>query len=349
MALGPGDHDVRKLQSTGGSTFTLSLPKPWVLHYQLEPRSSLKVDWRPSGALRITPLEQNLRLERYVGINLTQIPENSLHDHLMGAYISGADVIVVSSPEDHPAPTRIIRRFLRSTRGFEIVEQNPSSTELRCLLNPGEMPLHASIKRMYLLVTSLVRDLQEVFSGGDIDYLSDHEERESEVDGLLYLVERQTRIVFESYQASSRLNVSRSQALEYANLARCLERMMDHVNTLTLFIIEHRDHIPVLGETPPIQHLPLWQESLKELMINIRTQDSHRIEKARHQLKSLQTTLKDYETSIFDGDTMNRQLAAALSMSESVRRLCAYSRDFGEVLLNMKLASIIVETRETKQ
>ncbi|RJU99349.1 MAG: phosphate uptake regulator PhoU [Candidatus Poseidoniales archaeon] len=345
MALGPGDHDVRKLQATGGSTFTLSLPKPWVLHNQLEPRSSLKVDWRPSGALRITPLQQNQRVERHVRINLDEIPRKSLHDHLMGAYISGADVIVVFHSEDQP-PTKIIRRFLRSTRGFEIVEEHVNSTELRCLLNPGDMPLHASLKRMYLLVSSLVRDLQEVFSGGDIDFLSDHEERESEVDSLLYLVERQIRIVFESYQAASRLNVTRGQALEYANLARCLERMMDHVNNLTLFIIEHTEHISTLKMTPPILNLPLWQESLKELMINIRTQDSHRIETARHQLKTLQTELKTYETSIFDSEKKNRQLAAAVSISESVRRLCAYSRDFGEILLNMKLSALMVEIRD---
>ncbi len=199
---------------------------------------------------------------------------------------------------------------------------------------------------MYLLVSSLVRDLQEVFSGGDIDFLSDHEERESEVDSLLYLIERQIRIVFESYQAASRLNVTRGQALEYANLARCLERMMDHVNNLTLFIIEHTEHIPTLNLTPPILNLPLWQEALKELMINIRTQDSHRIETARHQLKTLQTELKTYETSIFDDVKKNRQLATSVSISESVRRLCAYSRDFGEILLNMKLSALMVEIRD---
>ena len=271
MALGPCDHDVRILQATGGSTFTLSLPKPWVLHNQLEPRSSLKVDWRPSGALRITPLEQNQRVERHVRITLEDIPENSLHDHLMGAYISGADVIVIYHSTDQSSPAKIVRRFLRSTRGFEIVEQNQTSTELRCLLNPGDMPLHASLKRMYLLVSSLVRDLQEVFSGGDIDFISDHEERESEVDGLLYLVERQIRIVFESYQAASRLNVSRGQALEFANLARCLERMMDHVNNLTTFIIEHNEHIPRLNLTPPIQKLPLWQESVSYTHLTLPT------------------------------------------------------------------------------
>jgi hypothetical protein len=98
--------------------------------------------------------------------------------------------------------------------------------------------------------------------------------------------------------------------------------------------------------TPPIQKLPLWQESLKELMINIRTQDSYRIEAARHQLKTLQIELKAYETSIFDDEKKDQQMASSLSISESVRRLCAYSRDFGEILLNMKLASLMIEVRE---
>ena len=44
MSLGPGEHEVRKLQSTGGSTFTLSLPKPWINEFDLEARDSLRVD-----------------------------------------------------------------------------------------------------------------------------------------------------------------------------------------------------------------------------------------------------------------------------------------------------------------
>lgn len=59
-------------------------------------------------------------------------------------------------------------------------------------------------------------------------------------------------------------------------------------------------------------------------MINIRTQDSHRIETARLQLKTLQTELKAYENSIFDSKKKNPLLAASLSLSESVRRLCAH-------------------------
>jgi len=346
MALGPGDLNVRKLQVTGGSTFTLSLPKPWVLHHQLGSRDPLRVDWRPSGALRITPLDQDLQAVRKVDISLAKIPDNSLHDHLMGAYISGADIIVVSHTEAALSPTKSIRHFLRSTRGFEIVEEEDERTVLRCLLNPGDMPFHASLKRMYLLLSSLVRDLLEVFNGGDIEFLSDNEERESEVDSLLHLVERQVRIVFESYQAATKLNITRGQSMEYANLARCLERMMDHANNMTHFVVAHTNHINQLRISPPVSSLPLWQEALKELMINIRTQDSHRIETARHQLKTLQTELKAFESSVYESEKKSRLLAASLTVSESVRRLCAYSRDFGEILLNMKLASLIKEVKE---
>ncbi|DAC32564.1 MAG TPA: hypothetical protein HA356_02660, partial [Candidatus Poseidoniaceae archaeon] len=91
MSLGPGENEVRKLQSTGGSTFTVSLPKPWVLAQGLNARDSLRMDWRPSGALRVTPLDASESVIQKVFFSTNKLPENSLHDHLMGAYISGAD------------------------------------------------------------------------------------------------------------------------------------------------------------------------------------------------------------------------------------------------------------------
>ena len=175
MALGPGNHEVRKLQATGGSTFTLSLPKQWVTKNRLGSRDSLRVDWRPSGALRITPLDHSVSLEQHVKFNFDMLPENSLHDHLMGAYISGADVISVDfEPGNRQSLKYAIRRFLRSTRGFEIIEEKEDGVELRCLLNAGDMPLHASLNRMYLQVTSLMRDIISVFEGGDRSFISEH-------------------------------------------------------------------------------------------------------------------------------------------------------------------------------
>ena len=129
MSLGPGENEVRKLQSTGGSTFTVSLPKPWVVAQGLNARDSLRVDWRPSGALRVTPLDAQTRVSQRAYFSTKKLPDNSLHDHLMGAYISGSDEIHIEhQPSEQKAVSVQVRRFLRSTRGFEIMEEQPSKT-----------------------------------------------------------------------------------------------------------------------------------------------------------------------------------------------------------------------------
>jgi len=345
MGLGLGEHEVRKLQSTGGSTFTVSLPKPWVLEQQLKARDSLRVDWRPSGALRITPLNTLGDPVKHVFFDALSLPEKSLHDHLMGAYISGADSISIAiTPEVRKAAIVQIRKFLRSTRGFEIIEEGESNINLKCLLNAGDMPLHASLNRMYLQVTSLIRDIGSVFDGEDREFLSDAEERENEVDALLYLIERQVRISLDSHLVASKLNLSRTQALEFANLARSLERMMDHAYTMSQLVLANPQITRTQAGATALEKIPEWNVSLKELMINIRTNDSYRIEEARKTLKDIQQVLVLHEQDLLANHRQNEWMAFDLSLSESVRRLCAYTRDFGEILLNMKVFSEIHRT-----
>lgn len=340
MSLGSGENEVRKLQSTGGSTFTVSLPKPWVLAQGLKARDSLRMDWRPSGALRVTPLDATGAVLQKAFFSTKSLPEDSLHDHLMGAYISGADEIVIEfQTKEQKHVNGQIRRFLRCTRGFEIMEEHPSSVQLKCLMNVGDMPLHASLNRMYLQVTSLTRDILSVFEGGPREYLSDAEERENEVDALLYLIERQMRILLDSHLVATRLNLTRTEAVEYSNLARSLERMMDHAYTIASLILDHPKLTKNMIDMAPLEQLPVWQASLKELMINIRTRDSTRIEHARHELKSAQRRLMEHEQHVLRDHRLNEWMAFDLRLSESVRRLCAYARDFGEILLNMKVFS----------
>ena len=206
MPIGPGEQDVRKLQLTGGSTYTMSLPKPWILSNSLSARDAIRVEWRPTGELSLTPLDAAEEVKTLVELNLDGIPGGALYDHLMGAYLSGAQEISVHSGSQFSRDALSeIRRFLRSTRGFEIGEQSESSVNLISLLNAGELPLHASLNRMYLLLSSLVRDIFEVLIGSDDELISDFEEREREVDGLHYLIERQVGSMLDSLQVARSL------------------------------------------------------------------------------------------------------------------------------------------------
>ena len=78
MPIGPGEQDVRRLQLTGGSTYTMSLPKPWVLTNNLSARDGIRVEWRPTGELSLTPLDVPEEVKTLVELNLDRIPELSL-------------------------------------------------------------------------------------------------------------------------------------------------------------------------------------------------------------------------------------------------------------------------------
>ena len=174
--------EVRKLQLTGGSTYTLSLPKTWVTYHGLESRNGVQIDWRPSGALRLTPLDTVEDLKR-VTLNTKKIPEGALLDHLMGAYLSGTDHIIIQFDESEVRSIkRIIRTFQRSTRGFEIGEEEDQRITLITLINAGELPIRSSLNQMYLQLNSLVRDILDVLSGESVELIDDYEDREREID-----------------------------------------------------------------------------------------------------------------------------------------------------------------------
>ena len=336
MPIGPGEQDVRRLQLTGGATYTLSLPKPWISTNNLASRDSIRIDWRSSGELMLSPLEESEERKTEIEINLGGLPIGALYDHLMGAYISGVQEIVIKSKTNLTRKTRNeIRRFLRSTRGFEIGEEDDSSTRLISLLNAGELPLSASLNRMYLLLSSLVRDIIESLQGADSELISDHDEREREVDGLQYLIERQVGSMLSSSQIVKSLGISRKQGVEYANLARSLERMMDHADQIAKLTMDSAS-IPKLSiQKMPLSALPIWLDSIKTLMINLRQRDTHQIEDARNSLKRAQLELEKHEESLWSGKRKAAPLLFEDRLSESIRRLCAYARDFGEILLNM--------------
>ena len=346
MAFGPGDKDVRKVQLTGGSTYTLSLPKPWVDEMDLSPRDGVRVDWRPSGALRLTPLEMLQRQEKIVTVHAEKLPNDSLHDHLMGAYLSGVDHIrIFYSEKQVRLFQKEIRRFLRNTRGFETMNESEGRIDLICLISAAEMPLIASINRMYSQLTSVVRDIISVASGDDAEILADIDERESEVDALLHLVERQVSIALDSHLVASALKLTRNQAVEHSNLARSLERMMDHANQMGHLILESNESKINIDSSPFLQ-LRTWQEAIKKLMINIRTRNSFEIEESRQSLKQSQIQISEYEEELIEGRRMLKSDLLLFRLSESVRRLCAYARDFGEILLNLKLYDEMISKKK---
>jgi phosphate uptake regulator len=328
--------EVRKLQLTGGSTYIVSLPKRWVVEHQLSAKDDVRIEWRPSGSLRVSAETTSVRKRRQVEIDLQEISRDFILDHLIGAYLSGAQNIrIISKSGIDREHRRELRRFIQTTRGIEIANESDYSVEMITLLNPAEMPLHSSLNRMYLLVSSQIRDVVEVLTGGDVTILEDSEEREKEVDALRLLLERQVGQILESASIETSFGTTRWEAAELSNIVRTLERIGDHCYILSRLCVYQEVPNNLSSAELPVSVIPIWQSSIKQLIANLRKRKVKEIHDAKSNLESAIMNLREYEDSLWDMKLQSTDALFLDKLSESLRRILAYTVDMAEILINI--------------
>ena len=326
--------EFRKLQVTGGSTVIVSLPKSWVKENQLKKGDLVSLEELASGDLRLSSI-QSTATKKIANIDCCE-HKKGLRDLMIGAYLSGADTIRIFCSDKLSRNTRSdIREFLRDTRGMEIEVDSEKEIRIISILNPSELGLQVSINRMYILISSLVNDSLDVLLGDTSDLLIDIDERERQIDARRLLLERQVAASLQSPSVERKLEVDRFTAMEHANIARILERMGDHATRLAHLVNENSGAIKIKPNEMPLSSIPLWAKELKTIVHNMYTKDLKIIHSAKLRLVELRNQIEEEEDDLWTGRGSAERLLSEFRISESVRRLCAYSVNFAEILLNM--------------
>jgi len=324
----------RKLQLTGGSTVIVSLPKEWVKANNLGKGDLVNIEELASGDLRLSPLQEN-STKREIALDCCAIG-HGLIDLMIGGYIAGADVIRLTCSSPITRKTRDdVRAFLRDTRGMEIEVDNEKEIRIVSILNPSELRLQVSINRMYILISSLVNDAFDVLSGESIELLSDIDYRERQIDARRLLLERQVAASLQQPYVERKLGIDRFSAMEHANIARVLERMGDHATRLAHLVNENSTVVKIKTKDMPLSAIPVWANNLKTIVHNMYTRDVELIHSAKLALAQLGNDVEEAESELWMGRASAERLLSEFRISESVRRLCAYSVNFAEILLNM--------------
>lgn len=330
--------EFRKLQVTGGSTYIVSLPKAWIKTNNLNPSDIVSVEQLPSGEVQITPHEVK-ETKRTVTIDLSKYPTNALYDCLIGAYVCGADTInVVRNDGLGSKDRRVVRQFLRETRGMEISDDGSKSLSIVSLLNPNELPLQVSLNRMYLLVTSLVEDVLAVLEGEDHDLLSDYDDRERQIDARRLLIDRQVAMVLQNHQIEREIGINRYSAMEHSVMAHYFERMGDHANTLARLVVEQKGDLKLSTSDAPLSFLPVWLSALRDIVRNMYSKEIRVLTEGKQNLAVAIAELGEHEEKLMATSKQRSELLIEFRISEIARRLCGYSIDMSETLINMLLS-----------
>lgn len=217
--------ETRKVQVTGGSTYTVSLPKSWATDNGVS--AGTTVEFYPeSDSLLLTPQSETNRQEGTLEID--DLEGERLTRAVMTMYVSGFDIIRLEAGRIATDQRSAIRSATQSLVGVEVLSETTDSVVIQDLLDSAELSIVNAVSRMRLIASSMLEDAVTALVENDDDIARDVIERDDDVDRLWLVVSRIFRATLRSPRAAEELGVSREDCFDYHSSARQLERVADH-------------------------------------------------------------------------------------------------------------------------
>lgn len=223
--------NIRRVQLTGGSSFVITLPKEWINSLRIKKNDPLGVNIQSDGTLLITPKITQERLQKIKEIDVINISKQSyLLRRLIGAYIAGYTTIKINMQSGvHATVRNVVRKFTQITIGQEVIEETDKYIIIEDLLDPTELPLDRTIKRMHIIVKGMYQDGIHALKNKDKILAEDIISRDNDIDRLNWLVARQYNIMLQNISLAEKMNIKVEMATTYFLISRIIERIGDHV------------------------------------------------------------------------------------------------------------------------
>jgi phosphate uptake regulator len=221
--------ETRKVQVTGGSTYTVSIPKGWATANGVEAGSTVEF-YPEDDALLLTPRSDEDGTEGT--LDVSGLTGDELTRAVMTMYVSGFDVIVLEANRIDTDQRRAIRTATQGLVGLEVLEETGDRVVIRDLLDSSDLSIHNAVTRMRLIALSMLSDAVTALAADEEALAADVIERDDDLDRLYLMVSRIFRATLRNPRGAGELGVSREVCFDYHSSARQLERIGDHATKI---------------------------------------------------------------------------------------------------------------------
>lgn len=222
--------ETRKAQLTGGSTFTVSLPKEWANDIDLETGDILRLFHR-DRTLIIEPPEDNGEYWE-IEVTVDGFSETKVRRTIQAVYTTGFNRITLSASTDIGDNRKVISATARDLIGLETLESTETHTTLQSLLDSATVSVEQSTIQLEQVALSMHEDAVTALLEQDDD-LADHVvERDNQVDRLYAMISRHFQRSLVSLRETEELELDQSELYDYQTTARQLERVADHAEKI---------------------------------------------------------------------------------------------------------------------
>ena len=328
--------ELRKVQLTGGSSITVTLPKPWIEKSKIQAGDVVGCSEQPDGSLAIHP---RIKGERPIQAYEFEAAGGSdpLFRQIVAAYLMGYDSIKVTSRRPlAPELRATIRHAVRRIMGLEIVDEQPSSVTIQDFLDPREFQIEKALRRMTVLTQSMQEEAVAFIRKPPTTPTAD--DRDDEIDRLYWLVNKQFHAILRDSTYASKMNINASQALNYLLAARLVERTADHADR----IAKQAHSIPrnKLPESMVDRLEKQARRAMESFQLALQIFFRKNVAQANELISDVEKFLPSQERLIRDAAELGGETVAHLSfIIESIGRTAAYAEDICEVAINHVVAS----------
>jgi phosphate uptake regulator len=330
--------ETRKVQVTGGSTYTVSLPKGWATNNDVSAGSIVEFH-SEEDLLLLSPRRDSDRVEGTLDISGMET-DHELTRAVMTMYVSGFDVIVLESARISAGQRRVIREATQGLVGLEVIEETSDRVVLQDLLDSSELSVHNAITRMRLVSLTMLEDAVEALVTNDRELAHDVEERDDDVDRLWYMVSRVFRTVLRNPTAANEIGFPRETVFDFQSSARQLERIADHATKIADLSLE-------IGEVPEsagasIEALEAEAREVPEMAMDALLEEDPEqavelANGARGQIRAIDDEVREVDGRIREFDP---QLAQVLGLvTDSLSRTADYGGNIAESALQKSAPS----------
>ena len=201
---------IRRVQRTGATSLTVTLPRWWTESMGIHPGDALRIRDAGSGRLELAPeaiaAPSGSAAQRTLSVDARDAPPHLLPRLIIGAYITGHEQVVLMghiSPAQRTEVTSTVARLL----GASIVEDTPERIEIQNFVDPT----HYGLSRLVSRLVGLLRLQVEACAAA----LGDHGEleierlksMEDEVDKIYRLMVRQLLLASDNFQIAKEIGV----------------------------------------------------------------------------------------------------------------------------------------------
>jgi phosphate uptake regulator len=327
--------EIRKVQKTGTSTMTVSLPKDWIQSNSIKPGDPVAVRVLPDGTITIDP---KMRTEREESRKVIMIDENESREHLtrklIGAYLAGYNIIEVRSKTRLDLELKhAVKEMSRLVIGPEVIEETSNTIMLHDLSDPVELPQQKCVRRMHLIVNSMHMDAIIALKEADDALARDVIDRDQDVDRLYWMAVKQYNLILKDRKLSEKIGVDIYEGMSLMLVARGIERIGDHAEKIANNVIIAVQAGTKLGNLDDIG-------KLSESAINIldKAMEAFHLKDigAANRIIDAGDELVQKCQDLNYGSRMPNSMAAVAKTSvlDSITRTAMYAMDIAEIAIN---------------